>query len=225
MKYAALWLGEKYQFGFINEEGRFEYESSLNDSGFAVIRDKDFENLKKVNIPNLGYNKLENGGYEIFDKSIQEYDEYEVPVLVRVLNNITQTENKTLLSIPTHNTISAANLMEEKVRNELFKFDYMDEITKLHEKIVEENGIALVTDEECSSIRQIFGHDIEGIERLFEFQECYVVGIIQNDPNKVLTLNVPKWLVAPIIGTRAHNVKEMARRLGVKRIEVKALQD
>lgn len=54
---------------------------------------------------------------------------------------------------------------------------------------------------------------------MYEYGE-YIVGLKQNDNNKILTVNVPENLVGKIIGKGGTNIKNMAEKLGVKKIQV-----
>lgn len=220
MKYAALYRDKNYVFGFINDEGRFEYESTLNGNFFPCISDDVFETIKSLDIPNLGYNKLENGRYEVFNKKINESVEYEVPILAKVFEKIVLTKRKITLVLPTDESIKAAEEMYSLVEDELFKLNKKEEMEKLYKKISKGKGIAFVKSEDYSDIEQILRVS-KDIKKLFNYQhQSYIVGIKQNEPSMVLKLKIPENLAGRVIGKGGSNIKEMCEILGIKRIEV-----
>lgn len=223
MKYVALYVNGKYNFGCINEQGRFEYRNEVNANLFHVVSDIESEMAKTFAIPNLGYNECENGGYEIFDKSVLEYYEYEVPVYARVFDKMILTKKKISHSIPTQETVDAARDMYSKIMEEIFKNEHKEEIAKLRKKVIKGDGIAFVNREDYPKIDQ-FLQCSEDLKKLFNYQfESYIIGIVQNDPMKVLKIKIPENIVGRVIGKGGRNIKEMCEILGVKRIEVIAI--
>lgn len=220
MKYVALLQNGNYEYGHINEEGKFEWKSELNGIQFPRVNFEIFTIItEKLNIPNLGY-MADGDGFAIFDKSKEEYVEYEVPVLVKVFDELKVTKKRTKLVIPTEKTIKRARDMYYNIEHEIFRINHMEDIDKLNKEIVKEKGIAWISLMDYPCLESIFLNCNE-FKKLFSYKyENYIVGIKQDDSNKILKLNVPKEVVGKVIGKGGKNVKNMAEKLGVKKIEV-----
>lgn len=220
MKYVALFQYGEYEYGCINEDGKFEWRADLNDTGFLRVNLETLTQVtKNLNIPNFGY-KAYGDAFLIFDKSKEEYTEYELPVLVKVFDKLTITKKRTTLKLPTEETKKKARDMYYTMEDELFRFQHKEEISKLYKAIEKGNGIAYLLHSNYPYLEQIFFHCNE-FKKLFVYEYGeYIVGLKQDDNNKILTVNVPKNLVGKIIGKGGTNIKDMAENLGVKKIQV-----
>jgi len=222
MNYVALWINQSYVYGCINELGKFEAKLELTDQ-FPVVDDINMEIVKTFNIPELGYTQQENGGFKIFDKTKEVYNEYILPVYVKVFDKITRSKERRTLIVPTEETLEAARVVYRRIQDEFFKLRTNEEFEELRAIINKGNGIAYIKHSDFPHLDQILFNSDEFI-RLFEYQyEFYIIGIQKNDPRLKLSLKVPQSLVGKVIGKGGKNVKEMAEKIGVMRIDVTAI--
>lgn len=222
MNYAALLINGNYIYGCIDETGCFEPRLELTDK-LPVVNDEVMDIVETLNIPELGYTEKKEGGYEIFHKNKVAHIKYTVPVYAKVFGNLTLTTKKTLLSIPTDETLKAAKELYSRIENEVFKIRMRDEIEKLNTVINAGNGIACVNHSDFPHLCPILFNCNEFV-KLFEYQyEYYIVGIPKNKDRLKLSLEVPKSIAGRVIGKGGKNVKEMARKLGVMSIDITAI--
>lgn len=226
--YIALFKDGRYYKTKVEEGHIVSYDDSLEKfveiydvwqkSWYGTVLTEN--SLSSLNIPNLGYIRTSEG-YQVYDKTKEEYIEELLPVYVDVFGSIKLTNKKVALKIPTRSSVQASKEIFQKVLNELISLKQQKDINFIHEKIEKGNGIAYI------NINENYIYDIssvvysENANILFSSKGHYVIGKVAK--NHVLDLYVPQSIAPMIIGKKGQNIKKISENVGAKRINVKVI--
>ena len=219
--YIALFVNGDYIYGKLDEIGNFSGCIEF-DNRLPCIPSEILDDVLSFNIPNLGYS-IEGDTVRIFDKTQEEYTTYTLPVFVKMFGKLTATKKTVPFSIPTGETIYAAEKIYQQIRKENLKMHCKEEIEKLYSVIKEGNGIAYVYHYDFPYLCQILFH-FDDIIKLFEYQyDHYIVGT--KATKEILTLHVPEEIIPMVIGKGGKRINEMAKTIGAFRIKVKPIKN
>jgi len=201
-----------------NEDKFAEFYKSCTSIDYGCVLTEEI--LESFNIPNLGYN-ISDTGVQVFDKTVEEYTEEELPVYVDVLGSIKKSKKWVPFKTPTSNAIEASRVMYKKVELELLKRKNNLSSEYVRGLIEAGNGVAYV-DTRINYIYNFF--DIicnENIKILFSSNGRYIIGKIATDPE--IDLYVPNSLIPMVIGKGGQQIKSIASDIKARRINVKPL--
>lgn len=176
------------------------------------------EILDSFNIPNLGYIKT-NTGFQVFDVSKEEYTEELLPLFVDVMGDIKETKKWIPVKTPTEESVNASREIYEKVKAEIIKLSQKETVETLRALLKEGNGIAYIDKVRMSFFDFLDILRAEGIKELFTFKGSVIIGTVATKPE--IDLYVPKHLVPVVIGRSGAMIKQIAKEIHARRINVK----
>lgn len=176
------------------------------------------EMLDSFNIPNLGYIKT-NTGFQVFDVSKEEYTEELLPLFVDVMGSIKETKKWIPFRTPTEESVNASREMHGKIEIEIKKLSRKETIVTLRQLLEEGNGIAYVDRVKMSFFDFLDILRAEGIKELFTFNGSVIIGTVA--AKSELDLYVPKSIIPVVIGKNGVMIKQIAKAVRARRINVK----
>ena len=195
----------------------FEFLDVWTSLDYGIVLTEEM--LDSFNIPNLGYIKT-NTGFQVFDVSKEEYTEELLPLFVDVMGSIKETKKWVPFKTPTEECVNASREMHEKIEVELKKLSRKETIMSLRQLLEEGNGIAYVDRVRMSFFDFLDILRNEGIKELFTFKGSVIIGTFATKPE--LDLYVPKSIIPVVIGKYGAMIKQIAKSVRARRINVKA---
>lgn len=213
--------------------GRQNFANTLDEIILPSLSIKYEEGLKQLGIPY----EIDGNRCLIHDPDVEEYQEITSPFMTILEGRPKQISNIPLKytgKIPTNNMLKAANSYYKKVREDLKQLLLPKEQKHFDEYFEKENkdGIVLWNGGHLYSgvlsISDIFsGEWGSKYLRVSIWSGMYSEYHIVIEKSTVkgrsqITLNVPFWAVKQLIGYGGQNAKDLARKLGVCRVNIRA---
>lgn len=202
-------------------EGCTDYSHKFSEVWSNLYYDIKFteEILDSFNIPNLGYIKTKCG-FQVFDVSEEEYTEELLPLFVDIMGDIKETKKWITFKTPTEAAVDASREMYNKVKAEIKKYVYKETIATLRQLLEEGNGIAYIDKVKMDIFDFMDILKEYGIKLLLTFKGSVIIGTVATKTE--LDLYVPESIIPVVIGRSGATIKQIAKEVHAKRINVKA---